>query len=86
MAVPLDKWQERMKQHFAALADRRSSSGLPIFALEHGLTDAELGEIADQLRSRLTSGQRLMPHWLLWTIYAAEQGYTYEGDEYWQSF
>ena len=86
MAVPLDKWQERMEQHFAALAARRSSSGLPIFALEHGLTDTELEEIADQLRSRLVSGQRLMSHWLLWTIYAAERGYTYEGGEYWQSY
>ena len=26
------------------------------------------------------------PYWLLWVIYATEQGYKYEGDEYWQSF
>lgn len=86
MAVSLDKWQERMEQHFAALAERRAASGFPIFALEHGLDDGELEEIAEQLRARLNTGLRLAPHWLLWTIYAAERGYTYEGGEYWQSF
>lgn len=86
MAVPLDQWQERMEQHFAALAERRAASGFPIFALEHGLDDGKLEEIAEQLRARLNTGLRLAPHWLLWTIYAAERGYTYEGGEYWQSF
>lgn len=86
MAVPLDQWQERMERHFEALAERRASSGLPLFALEHGLSDDEIDEVSRQLRARLVSGARLAPHWLLWTIYAAERGYTYEGGEYWQSF
>lgn len=86
MTVPLDQWQERMEQHFRALADSRASSNLPLFALEHGLGNAEIEEVSTQLRARLASGTRLEPHWLLWTIYAAERGYTYEGDEYWQSF
>lgn len=86
MAAPLDQWQERMERHFASLAERRATSGLPLFALEHGLDDGELEEIAKQLRARLNTGLRLAPHWLLWTIYAAERGYTYEGGEYWQSF
>ncbi|XHB98867.1 hypothetical protein ABWH97_11245 [Nitratireductor sp. ac15] len=75
-----------MEQHFAALAERRAASGFPIFALEHGLDDGKLEEIAEQLRARLNTGLRLAPHWLLWTIYAAERGYTYEGGEYWRSF
>ncbi|MED5500622.1 MAG: hypothetical protein VX950_07210 [Pseudomonadota bacterium] len=75
-----------MEEHFALIAKRREASGFPLFALEHGLNDAELEEIAKQLRSRLSAGLRLTPHWLLWTIYAAERGYTYEGGEYWQSF
>lgn len=86
MAAPLDQWQERMERHFASLAKRRAASGFPLFALEHGLSDSELEEIAEQLHSRLNAGFRLAPHWLLWTIYAAERGYTYEGGEYWQSF
>jgi hypothetical protein len=86
MVVPLDQWQERMERHFEALAERRASSGLPLFALEHGLSDDEIEDVSRQLRARLVSGARLAPHWLLWTIYAAERGYTYEGGEYWQSF
>lgn len=86
MAVPLEQWQERMERHFAALAEHRAASGFPIFALEHGLDDGELEEISEQLLERLNTGLRLAPHWLLWTIYAAERGYTYEGGEYWQSF
>lgn len=84
--MSLDKWQKRMEQHFSTLAERRAAMGLPIFALEHSLTDTELDEIAEQLRVRLQAGIRLAPHWILWTMYAAEQGYTYEGGEYWQSF
>ena len=86
MAASLDQWQERMERHFASLAERRAMSGFPLFALEHGLDDGELEEIAKQLRARLNTGLRLAPHWLLWTIYAAERGYIYEGGEYWQSF
>ncbi|ADJ29889.1 hypothetical protein [Nitrosococcus watsonii] len=86
MGVSLDKWQDHMERHFSALAERRAVSGLPIFALEHGLSEAEFDKISGQLQSRLNAGLRLAPHWLLWTIYAAERGYTYEGGEYWQSF
>lgn len=75
-----------MEGHFADLKARRDRSGLPIFALEHGLSDESIAEIAAHLRQRLIRGERLAPHWLLWTIYAAERGYTYEGGEYWQSF
>jgi hypothetical protein len=84
--TPLDKWQERLERHFESLARKRSSSGLPMFALEHGLEQGELDEIASQLRSRLRGGLELAPHWLLWVIYATERGYTYTGDEYWYSF
>ncbi|MFN4163586.1 MAG: hypothetical protein ACK4GK_03355 [Ferrovibrio sp.] len=30
--------------------------------------------------------QSLEPYWLLWVVYAAEQGYAYDGHEYWDSF
>ena len=86
MSAPLDKWQDRMERHFSVLAEQRLAMGLPLFALEHGLSDSELDEISGQLRLCLKNGLRLAPYWLLWTIYAAERGYTYGGDEYWQSF
>lgn len=86
MPVPLDTWQTKMEKHFSALAEQRATSGYPIFALEHGLNESELAEISEQLHARIRIGSRLAPHWLLWTIYAAERGYTYGGGEYWQSF
>lgn len=45
-----------------------------------------MDDIALQLNSRLKAGVQVTPHWLLWVVYATERGYTYTGDEYWQSF
>ena len=86
MSEPLEEWQQRLERHFESLARTRASTGFPIFALEHGLEQEDLDEISSLLRSRLASGARLAPHWLLWTVYATERGYSYAGDEYWQSF
>lgn len=84
--MTLEKWQERLENHFESLARIREGSGFPIFALEHGLNDDEIKEISSLLHSRLKSRHPLFPYWLLWAIYAAERGYTYNGDEYWRSF
>ena len=84
--MTLEKWQERLENHFESLARIREGSGFPIFALEHGLNDDEIKEISSLLHSRLKSRRPLFPYWLLWAIYAAERGYTYNGDEYWRSF
>ena len=86
MTGPLERWQERLERHFALLARARADSGFPIFALEHGLNDADLEQISQILRSRLKARLPLSPHWLLWVIYATERGYSYTGDEYWRSF
>ena len=86
MPTPLDAWQTRLEAHFGDLAASRSDSGYPIFALEHGLNNAELEKISDHLRAELFAGKKLFPHWLLWVVYATEQGYAYDGVEYWVSF
>ncbi len=86
MSDSLDDWQDRLEQHFEALAGSRSESGLDIFALEHGLDEAAFEEISAQLRIQLKKRLHLSPHWLLWVIYLTEHGYRYEGDEYWPSF
>ena len=86
MSSSLDEWQTCLEQHFEALAKSRSESGLDIFALEHGLDEDAVDEIAIKLRLRLKNNLRLSPHWLLWVIYSTEHGYRYEGDEYWPSF
>lgn len=86
MTGPLEKWQERLERHFESLARTREDTGFPIFALEHGLSEAELEQFFGILRARLKARLPLSPHWLLWVIYATERGYTYTGDEYWRSF
>ena len=85
-AVFLDQAQKRLHEHFQATAVRREPSGFPVFALEHCLSHDELDRVKRLLRHRLRYRQRLAHHWLLWAVYAAEVGYGYEGDEYWQSF
>jgi hypothetical protein len=85
-ASPIGQWQERLERHFESLARLREDSGLPLFALEHGLTGEQVAEVSALLRARLAAGSRLSAYWLLWAIHAAESGYGYTGDEYWRSF
>jgi hypothetical protein len=86
LLASLEHWQTRLDSHFQNLAKTREGSSLPLFALEHGLTSEETGEIARLLREYITSGNRLSIYWLLWVVYATEFGYQYTGDEYWPSF
>lgn len=86
METPLNSWQGRLERHFSRLAAARNAASLPLFALEHGLSEDELQEIASLLHERLALGLWLDQHWLLWVIYATEIGYDYDGDEYWHSF
>ena len=85
-ALLLDQSQKRLHEHFQATAVRRESSGFPVFALEHCLTHDELESVKRLLKHRLRNHRPLTRHWLLWAVYAAEVGYGYKGDEYWQSF
>ncbi len=86
MTTSLDQWQERLQSHFAQLASLRSSSDVPLFALEHGLTEDEFNEITNLLHAQLEDGWKLGRHWLLWVVYATEMGYDYDGGEFWPSF
>jgi hypothetical protein len=86
MSDALDIWQQRLEQHFSRLAQSRSVSEYPVFALENDLAVADLPAITELLRARLRNRQLLRPHWLVWVVYAAELGYAYDGQEYWQSF
>ena len=86
MVRSLDDWQARVERHFQDLSVERAEFGLDVFAIEHGLVDEEIEEIAEGLRLQLKRGDRLSGHWLLWVIYSTEHGYQYKGDEYWPSF
>src|SRR5690242_11926109 len=86
MDDPLDPWLTRLTSHFSALHEARRGTGLPIFALEHGLSEDDLSIVSRLLQSELRYGQDLAKHWLVWAAYAAEQGYNYGGAEFWTTF
>lgn len=82
--MDLAGWNERLADHFAALA--RDRKDIPLFALEHGLAPAEFLALSDQLRAEILVSAPSRKHALVWIAYAAEFGYGYAGDEYWQTF
>jgi hypothetical protein len=84
----LASWHARLAQHFEQLgAARRAAGGdRPIFALEHGLEATEVQAVAAAVRAHIARAAPSMGHALAWIVYAAEIGYGYAGDEYWQTF
>lgn len=85
LAETLQGWQKRLEAHFAALAQTRRPKGLPVFAIEHGL-DADERNTVGKLLNRSLGVEQTGQSWLVWVVYAAEQGYEYDGDEYWTTF
>lgn len=86
--VGLPRWQERLTAHFRALRRQRSevAGDRPIFALEHGLTSTEVDELQRDVRAHIVTARPENAHTFPWLVYAAEVGYLYSGDEYWQTF
>jgi hypothetical protein len=79
--------QARLELHFRSLKAERGGLSYPVYALEHGLDACEIEELRDALSRDLdTIGILRRQHWLLWTVVAAEVGYSYDGEEFWQSF
>lgn len=88
MNADLTYWEERLAQHFRELSSRRSVAGesAPVFALEHGLGATEFQAVAVAIREHISHRAPSADHALCWIVYAAEIGYGYSGDEYWQTF
>jgi len=84
--VSLEDWQQRLHEHFFALAKERTGSGHPVFALEHGLDSSERDTLLGEVRASLTVRRPSDACWLPWVVYATEIGYEYDGEEYWQTF
>lgn len=78
----------RLDAHFQALRVSRDehTTGMPIFALEHGLTDAEVALMKVAVCSAVREQRIPRMRWLPFVVYAAEIGYEYSGDEYWPTF
>lgn len=86
MTSLLDRFQSRLEQHFHDLAAERKEVSYPVFALEHGLSHVEVVSLSSALRDKFLADGLNEHHWLIWVVYAAEQGYNYDGAEYWHSF
>jgi len=86
--MTLSEWQSRLREHFEELRRVRSArvGDKPIFALEHGLEAADREALTVAIRAHIAEAPPLGDHVLPWIVYAAEIGYRYAGDEYWQTF
>jgi len=86
--MTLNEWQERLSKYFTELRKTLELAGntRPLFALEHNLNSAELGDLIASLREHLNSSGPAARHSYAWSVYAAEIGYKFKGDEYWQTF
>ena len=85
----LEALSDRLSLHFAELrATRtiRAGAGRPVFILEHGLDSSELETLRSNVRAVLEKGPPSRKWALALLVYAAEVGYRYEGEEYWQTF
>lgn len=60
----------------------------PVFALEHGLSEADLELLKKAVRSSVQQGfcAPFRRWWLPFVVYAAESGHDYAGGQYWQTF
>jgi hypothetical protein len=88
MVMDLANWQKCLENHFKELLSyrRSKSTDAQIFGLEHGLDISEINALATAVRNHIAGSPPSFGHALAWIVYAAEIGYRYSGDEYWQTF
>jgi hypothetical protein len=85
--MSLVDWHRRLETHFTelrAVRTQKRGADAPIFALEHGLSSAEVKELEREIRA--PGAIPIADNSLAWVVYATELGYDYTGDEYWQTF
>jgi len=84
----LAQWHTRLADHFARLRVDRDTAAesRPVFALEHGLDAVQRDALTKAIRAHIANNAPGKDQELPWVAYAAELGYRYSGDEYWQTF
>lgn len=83
----LDAINDSLAAHFAGLREARAPHQYPIYAIEHPFDAVAIASLKQALSDRLRQQRTLeQSHWLCWTVVAAEIGYTFDGDEYWDTF
>ena len=81
--------EQRLEAHFDELRrvrDDQAGANYPVFALEHGLGELELALLANCVKDAIARRHLPTVTSLPFVVYAAEFGYGYAGDEYWQTF
>ena len=78
--------QARLHEHFSALSEARAESQLPVFALEHGLSEGEFTLLQRTVRWLVERGSTFRQTPLPLVVYAADVGYRYDGGEFWPIF
>jgi hypothetical protein len=84
--MSLITWHDRLHTHFQELHQERTAEGGLVFVLEHGLSLTEIEQLEADIRTYIQNHPPTDKHWLPWIVYAAELGYNYVGQEYWQTF
>ena len=86
--VGLAALHRQLDEHFRALRTKRdlADPALPIFALEHGLSAADLLLVQAEVCTAVRDGWLPREAGLPFVVYAAEIGYDYTGEEYWPTF
>lgn len=85
--MSLDAQLAVLNSHFGELRAAKAAAGDPVFALEHPLSPEELSDLQTALSQALQAQGRLLArHWLGWVVSAAEHGYRFNGQEFWDSF
>jgi hypothetical protein len=80
-------WHSRLERHFQDLCRaRKGGGGHPLYALEHGLSQPEREQLFAAIRSAIQVRRPSDVFWLPWVVYAAELGYEFAGEEYWQTY
>ena len=83
--MSLEIWHNRLLAHYTTLRSTRPPD-LPLFALEHGLSENERHALNAAIRATRLTESPNRKHRLAWVVYASEIGYGYWGEEYWQTF
>ncbi|RST52632.1 hypothetical protein [Variovorax sp. MHTC-1] len=86
MSETLALFEERLRAHFSELSQSKASGGHRLFALEHCLAPDEVKVLSAQLGKSLGRRRMLADFKVSWVVHAAEQGYDFDGQEYWHSF
>lgn len=89
MSSNLSAYEARLREHFSSLAASKKDLGLshPVFCLEHCLSASEVNDLGAELSTSLRSVNGMSESfWLSWLVHAVEQGYDFDGLEYWRSF